>query len=392
MVVWGPTVARQAKQVSGVYEKNEGSGIWYIRYRTQGKLVRKKVGTHSQAKDYLDKLKLVRATGDGIVPVTATEAVRTVKEAADLAVVQGGVLLSELCEGLLKQIKDRPREYKDQLNPPHRIGVIKAAFGSRPANSIRVSEISDWFRALPVEPATQNRYRAQFSAVYNYGVQRDLIENNPVRATEPVPVDNGVIRYLLPSEEARIRKVLQEDVDACGPRNEQLRKHMIHRQCEFDVALYSGMREGEQYDLVWDDVNYEIKECTARDTKNGTSRQVHLTNKAVKALRTIQALGLGRKRRAMDTPNPSAPDVVFAIRDNKNWWAAVKRRAKVKKFRWHDLRHTFCSRLAQRGVSLKVIQELAGHKTIQMSARYAHLDKTSVLKGLAVLDQDDNED
>jgi integrase len=382
-------VARQAKQVSGVYEKNEGSGIWYIRYRTQGKLVRKKVGTQKQAKDYLDKLKLVRATGDGIVPVTATEPVRTVKEAADLAGIQGSVLLSELCDGLLKQIKDRPREYKDQLNPPHRIGVIKAAFGSRPAASIKVSEISDWFRALPLAGATQNRYRAVFSAIYNYGVQRDLIQNNPVRATKPVPVDNGVIRYLLPSEEARIRKVLQDDVDACGPRNEQLRKHMIHRQCEFDVALYSGMREGEQYDLVWPDVTFEIKECTARDTKNGTSRQVHLTKKAVKALRTVQALGLGRKRRAMDTPNPSAPNVVFAIRDNKNWWEEAKRRAKVKNFRWHDLRHTFCSRLAQRGASLKVIQELAGHKTIQMSARYAHLDKTSVLKGLALLEQDE---
>jgi site-specific recombinase XerD len=45
--------------------------------------------------------------------------------------------------------------------------------------------------------------------------------------------------------------------------------------------------------------------------------------------------------------------------------------------------------LAQGGVSLKVIQELAGHKTIQMSARYAHLDKTSGLKGLAILDQDE---
>jgi site-specific recombinase XerD len=367
-----------------VYEKNAGSGIWYVRYRIHGKLVRKKVGTQKQAKDYLDKLKLVRATGDGIVPVSATEPVRTVKEAADLALVLGSVLLGELC--------DRPREYKDQINPPYRIGVINTAFGSRPANSIRVSEISDWFRALPMKPASQNRYRAQFSAVYNYGVQRDLIHNNPVRATEPVPVDNGVIRYLLPSEEARIRKVLQGDVDACGPRNEQLRKHMIHRQCEFDVALYTGMREGEQYDLVWEDVNFETKEATARDTKIKTSRQVHLNKKAVKALRCVQALGLGRKRRAKDTPNPSAPDVVFAIRDNKNWWAQAKRRAKVNHFRWHDLRHTFCSRLAQRGVSLKVIQELAGHKTIQMSARYAHLDKTSILKGLAVLDQDDNEE
>jgi integrase len=383
-------VARQAKQVSGVYEKTEGSGIWYIRYRTQGKLVRKKVGTQKQAKDYLDKLRLVRATGDGIVPVTATQPVRTVKEAAELAVVQGSILISKLCDGLLKQIQERPREYMDQLNPPYRIGVIRKAFGERPAASIKVSEISDWFRALPAAPATQNRYRAVFSSIYNYGVQRDLIQNNPVRATEPVPVDNGVIRFLLLSEEARIRTVLQEDIDACGSRNEQLRKHMIHRKCEFDVALFSGMRKGEQYDLLWDDVNYEIKECTARDTKNGTSRQVHLTQTVVKALRTVEDLSLERKRRREETPNPSRRNVVFALRDNKNWWGKVMRRAKVRHFRWHDLRHTFCSRLAQRGVSLKVIQELAGHKTIQMSARYAHLDKTSVLEGLAVLEQDDD--
>ena len=158
-------MARQAKQVSGVYEKVDGSGIWYIRYRTLGKLVRKKIGTQKQAKDYLDKLKLVRATGDGIVPVTATQPVRTVKEAADLAVVEGSVLISKLCDGLLKQIQDRPREYKDQLNPPYRIGVIKKAFGDRPAASIKVSEISDWFRSLPVTAATQNRYRAVFSAI-----------------------------------------------------------------------------------------------------------------------------------------------------------------------------------------------------------------------------------
>jgi integrase len=80
-------------------------------------------------------------------------------------------------------------------------------------------------------------------------------------------------------------------------------------------------------------------------------------------------------------------DAVFALRDNKNWWGKVLRRAKVKNFRWHDLRHTFCSRLAHRGVDTRMIQELAGHKTIQMSARYSHLNKTSVLKGLAVLEE-----
>jgi integrase len=381
-------MAKKAAPVEGVYERVVGSGLWYARYWKDGKKVRKSFGRNrAVAVAYLEKVRTLKRSGEGLVPTTAKQSVLTYKEMESTS--QHGAHLGEFCDGLLQQIKNRPREYKDQLNPPHRIGVIKTAFGSRPAASIKVSEISDWFRSLPVAGATQNRYRAVFSAIYNYGVQRDLIQNNPVRATEPVPVENGVIRYLLPSKEARIRKVLQDDVDACGPRNEQLRKHMIHRQCEFDVALYSGMREGEQYDLVWEDVKYEIKECTARDTKNGTSRQVHLTKKVVKALHTLEALRLGRKRRAIDMPNPSAPDVVFAIRDNKNWWAQAKRRAKVYHFRWHDLRHTFCSRLAQGGVSLKVIQELAGHKTIQMSARYAHLDKTSGLKGLAILDQDE---
>jgi site-specific recombinase XerD len=61
--------------------------------------------------------------------------------------------------------------------------------------------------------------------------------------------------------------------------------------------------------------------------------------------------------------------------------------AKIKEFRWHDLRHTFCSRLAQAGVSLKVIQEAAGHKTIAISARYAHMDHTTLQNAMAVLNR-----
>ncbi len=39
---------------------------------------------------------------------------------------------------------------------------------------------------------------------------------------------------------------------------------------------------------------------------------------------------------------------------------------------WHDLRHTYASHLAMRGVPLKVLQELMGHVTIEMTERYAH--------------------
>jgi site-specific recombinase XerD len=51
------------------------------------------------------------------------------------------------------------------------------------------------------------------------------------------------------------------------------------------------------------------------------------------------------------------------------------------------LRHTFCSRLSQNGASLKIIQEAAGHKTIAMAARYAHMDQSSLRSAMAVLNR-----
>ena len=61
--------------------------------------------------------------------------------------------------------------------------------------------------------------------------------------------------------------------------------------------------------------------------------------------------------------------------------------AKIENFRRHDLRHSFCSRLAQKGIGLKVIQEAAGHKTIAMGARYAHMDQTSLRSALVLLNR-----
>jgi len=53
---------------------------------------------------------------------------------------------------------------------------------------------------------------------------------------------------------------------------------------------------------------------------------------------------------------------------------------------WHDLRHTYGSHLAMKGVPLKVVQELMGHATIQMTERYAHLSPETRRQAVAVLD------
>ena len=67
------------------------------------------------------------------------------------------------------------------------------------------------------------------------------------------------------------------------------------------------------------------------------------------------------------------------------WWETALDDSKVTRYRWHDNRHTFCSRLAMKGVNLKVIQTLAGHKTITMTARYAHLDDASLRAAVDML-------
>jgi integrase len=241
--------------------------------------------------------------------------------------------------------------------------------------------------SLDKAPATLNRYKATFSAIYRYGKQRDKVQVNPVRDVSQQPVHNGVIRYLRPEEEKRLRTVLQAAVDACGPRNAQRKKRLQHRIYELDIALGTGIRKGEQYGLRWRDVDFKQRIITLRDTKNKSNRTVPMINDVVKAFKELRKLSLERKNRAIDRPNSSPEDVVFGIGDNKKWWEAALKDAKIKDFRWHDLRHTFCSRLAQAGVSLKVIQEAAGHKTIGMSARYAHMDHTTLHNAMAVLNR-----
>lgn len=378
-------MARRAIQVEGVYERVPGSGLWHARFRQNGKLVRKSFGRdRAAAIAYVEKARTLKRTGEGYVPASAKGVPQTKQEMERSTSM---VSMAELCDDLLRYIQSKPHLYKDQKNPPYRIGVIREKFGDLPAAMIRPWEISDWLDSLNKAPATLNRYKVTISSIYRYGKQRDKVNVNPAREIKQHKLNNGVVRFLKPEEEQRLRAVLEKAVHDCGPRREQLQKRMQHRIYELDIALGTGMRKGEQYGLRWDDIDFDRRVITLRDTKNGTSRTVPMIDDVVSAFRGLEKLSLGRKDRAIGKANQAPADAVFGIGDNKKWWETALRDAKIKNFRWHDLRHTFCSRLAQAGVSLKVIQEAAGHKTIAMSARYAHMDQTTLQNAMAVLNR-----
>ena len=71
--------------------------------------------------------------------------------------------------------------------------------------------------------------------------------------------------------------------------------------------------------------------------------------------------------------------------DFRKAWASALRRADIQNFRWHDLRHSAASYLAMNGASTREIAEILGHKTLQMSMRYAHLTEnhsTSLVRAM----------
>jgi len=377
-------MARKAAPVEGVYQR-EGSDSWYARYWQNGKKVRKSFGRDRDAAiAYLEKARLLKRTGEGEVPTTAKRPVLTFAEMREEV---SGVTVADLCDLLLKHIKANPKKYKDQANPPRRIGQIKKQFGSRIASGVKGHEISDWLETIDRAPATRNRLKTTFSSLYRYGARRGKVEVNPARNVPSERVGEGVIRSLSDKEEERLRKVLQGDVDDCGPTKPTLKQKAQHHIYELDISLGAGLRRGEQYNLPWPEVDLEERKIEVKDTKNGTDRVVYMNEDVYNAFCGLRKLSLHRKRRAADKPNKSAPDLVFALADNKKWFASALRRAKVKNYRWHDNRHSFCSRLADNGASAFVIQKAAGHKSIQTSARYVHLKEETMRKAMEGLNQ-----
>ncbi len=74
----------------------------------------------------------------------------------------------------------------------------------------------------------------------------------------------------------------------------------------------------------------------------------------------------------MELPRDSQPEG-GRLQVRANWFEPAVKKAKIRSFSWHCLRHTFASRLVMAGVDLRTVQELTGHKSIKMTVRYSHL-------------------
>jgi integrase len=330
------------EDIRGLWEREPGSGIWWIRYRdADGKLRREKVGSRSAAKALLDKRRVARRLGEKL-----PESIRTAP-----------IKFEEIANSAKEHVEKHNAKPQTVL---HRIDEWIKAFGAKPAESVTPEEIDKWLHRK--DAATANRYKDAISICYREAIRNGKLKSNPARLVKRRRESSGVIRFLKKDEEALVRQIIQERFPDKMP--------------ELDVAIGTGMRAGEQFGprLTWGQVDFDRCEITLKQTKNGTSRVIPLNATVVAALTARRAL--------VPKSPPSAP--VFPT-SPRYWWDDVRIAAKIPDYRWHDHRHTFCSRLAMAGVNLVVIKELAGHKTLTVTARYAHLDDSAKRKAVDLL-------
>jgi integrase len=135
------------------------------------------------------------------------------------------------------------------------------------------------------------------------------------------------------------------------------------------LSLKTGMRRGELFDLEWSAVDFQNKfiTVTGETAKSSKTRHIPLSPKALDALKSWKIQAPSLQGRVFPSNNGERLNNV-----NKSW-ASILKEAKIAKFRWHDMRHDFASKLVMKGVPLNTVRELCGHADLNTTLRYAHL-------------------
>jgi len=135
-------------------------------------------------------------------------------------------------------------------------------------------------------------------------------------------------------------------------------------------AIETGMRRGEILGLTWDNIDLKRRTAFLPLTKNGSSREVPLSTKAVCVL---------QQQRSRTGLHP------FPVTSNafRLAWDRLRGRAGLNDLRFHDLRHEAISRFFEMGLTVAEVALISGHKDVKMLFRYTHMRVDSVVSKLA---------
>jgi len=321
---------------------------WYAHFSHRGKRYRIKLDAQSKAQ----------------AKKMATEIeYRILAENYQILNKLSSITLRELSDRYLEYAKSNKRSWKrDIVSLKNILNMVieNKKLGDYTIDSIKVThvqkyqilrkkELNERYAAKGIAEedrnyATCNRELACLRHIFNIAIEWEMLKKNPVVSR--------VVKF--DKEKSRDRTL--EDEEFAG----LLRACSGHLLSIVLVALNTGMRVGEILSLKWENVNIDKRKIEIKHTKNGEDRDIPINGFLHKLLESM----------------PREHVYLFVNRDGgkigsiKTAWNNTTEKAGIEDLRFHDLRHTVATRLAQANVPESVIALILGHKRTTMTSRY----------------------
>lgn len=294
-------------------------------------------------------------------------------------------------EGEGKTVRDLMERYIDEHSVPNKspgtvrndrgmVNEILQFFGDMLLEELtppRIAEYKAFCRQKGLKPATINHRRKIMSGAFNLAINEwQWVKENPVQKVKAEKVRNERDRWLTLEEEQMLleKSILHPTLKE----NKTEPRYWLQELIIF--AIQTGMRQDEILSLKWMYVDLERKSVIVAKSKNGERRALPLNPIAYDLL-----VSKGQNRKS-DYVFPNEAGRKILRRNLMRAFEKAVERAGLVDFTFHDLRHTFATRLAQRGVDLYTISKLLGHKDIRMTQRYAHHCTASLRRGLEAME------
>ena len=279
------------------------------------------------------------------------------------AMARSGITVSALADRWMIEVvrpKRKPRTIDDYTKIIAK--EIKPALGSELVKRLTWEQVNAFHAKMARTPRKANYVTSTLRALLNFAERVGIrpLHSNPCKGVEFF------------REKNRERFLSEIEIGAAADAIEQAEREGVigpHAAAGLRLALFSGARSGEVTAIKWDYIDWPRKLVRLPNSKTNEPRTIHLSDAAVEVLKTVPRVGPF----VIAGANPGEP-----YKNLSRAWITARSYGSLQDVRLHDLRHSYASLAAGRGVSLQMIGRLLGHKVAATTMRYAHLARDQV--------------
>lgn len=278
--------------------------------------------------------------------------------------LQKAATFAQLCHEYMERYS-KPYKKSWQTDQSRINKYLIPKLGNKTASSIIHNDIARLHTEVgKASHQTANRLIKLTSSIFNQCINWGML---PEGYKNP---SKGITFY---PEQARDRWITSEELPKLI---EAINEEDIYARSAIWLSLLTGMRKKELLSLEWSRVDLDQMQIAVYDTKNNKPLYLPITNEALAVIEGIPVL----EGSPYLFPGKKEGD---HIKDFKRQWLRIRKKADVTDIRWHDLRRTLGSWLAQSGNSLHLIAKVLNHKDIRTTQIYARFAQDDIREALS---------